>query len=414
MKRLIIVLLLLPLALMANEYTLEELIQYGMDHSFSIQKSNLSAESAASSLTSSKWNLIPEADLTASVTQDFNPVSPQSGLGSSVGFALSKTISLNDAAYFNYKYATLDNQTAQMRTQQSYSSYAFQVFQAYVQALSAARRKSALEENLAIQTRVWEQSKVLLQLGKTTPFEVKQNEIAVMNSRISIIQLENAIATARSNLFALVQMQDAGYPLKELSLEINRELPEYATDQVIDLQILKQELKRSDLNLKQNKLDNFPKISLAYNLSRRISGDDFDFDSYNTNHGVSLNLSYSLWNHFRNSQTNKRSSINRQLTQISIEDMTDQIRRDYDTILQELEYLIRLDELYSEKLEQSQQQIKIAEERYRLGLIQLLELDKTRTDYVSADIDYYANRYQILLKQEALNNLLSHKIMGKW
>jgi outer membrane protein TolC len=59
-------------------------------------------------------------------------------------------------------------------------------------------------------------------------------------------------------------------------------------------------------------------------------------------------------------------------------DKTDEIRREYQNATQELEYLTRLDELYREKLDQSSQQIKIAEERYRMGLIELLELDKTR------------------------------------
>jgi outer membrane protein TolC len=80
----------------------------------------------------------------------------------------------------------------------------------------------------------------------------------------------------------------------------------------------------------------------------------------------------------------------------------------------ELEYLLRLDELYSERLTQSREQIRIAEERYRLGMIQLLDLDKTRTDYISSDIEYYTNRYQIIQKQEAVNYLLANKILGKW
>jgi len=95
-------------------------------------------------------------------------------------------------------------------------------------------------------------------------------------------------------------------------------------------------------------------------------------------------------------------------------DKTDELGRQYQNATQELEYLTRLDELYREKLEQSSQQIKIAEERYRLGLIELLELDKTRTDYIDADIAYNANLYQILAKQQNLNFLLSRPILGKW
>jgi outer membrane protein TolC len=82
--------------------------------------------------------------------------------------------------------------------------------------------------------------------------------------------------------------------------------------------------------------------------------------------------------------------------------------------VQELQYLLRMNELYTERLAQSREQITQAEERYRLGLIELLELDKTRTDYIDANIAFNANRYQIISKQEAINNLLSQPILGKW
>ncbi len=413
MKRLAFLILMLPVCLAAGEYNLEKLIEHGLQNSFAVQKNELSAKSAVSNLNSAKWNLLPEAAVNAGVNKDLDPVAGGNDLSSSAGFSLSKTISLNDAAYFAYRYAALDNETAKMQLAANTKDYVYQVFSAYIEALSAQKRLSSLEENLAIQNRVWEQSKVMLQLGKTTPFEVKQNEIAVMNSRISIIQLQNTISTARSNLFALIQMQDEGLPLAEVEVNVDKSLPEYSTD-VTSLKLLQQDLKRNNLNRKQDFLEYLPQLSLGYNFSRKVGGADFDMDTYSTSHGVNLSLSYSLWNHFRNGESATRNKINMQMSQIAYDEKADQLKRSYDSQKQELEYLLRLDELYSEKLAQSSEQIKQAEERYRLGLIELLELDKTRTDYIDADIAYYANRYQIVQKQEAINKLLSKQILGKW
>ncbi len=413
MKRLAFLILMLPVCLTAGEYNLEQLINHGLESSFTVQKNELSAKSTASSLNSAKWNLLPEATVNAGIDKNLDPVAGANDLSSSAGFSLSKTISLNDAAYFNYRYAALDNDTAKMQLASNTKDYVFQVFNAYIEALSAQRKQSSLEENLAIQTRVWEQSKVMLQLGKTTPFEVKQNEIAVMNSRISIIQLQNTISSARSNLFALIQMQDEGFPLDEVEVNVEQSLPEFSTD-VTSLKLLQQDLKRNALNQKQDFLEYLPQLSLGYNFSRKVGGADFDMDTYSTSHGVNLSLSYSLWNHFRNGESATRTKINRQMAQIAYDEKADQLKRSYDTQKQELDYLIRLDELYNEKLTQSREQIKQAEERYRLGLIELLELDKTRTDYIDADIAYHANRYQIVQKQEAINKMLSKQILGKW
>ena len=414
MKVITVIIMLLPLLLAAQSYTLEELITYGLENSFSVQKSYLSSQSSQSMLNTSKWNLLPDASVNGGIKKDFDTAVETDDVTSSAGFSLSKTISLNDAAYFNYLYASLDTKTANMQLEQTRKTYAYNVFSAYLKVLSSQKQRSSLEENLQIQTRVWEQSKILLQLGKTTPFEVKQNEIAVLNSNISLMQLDNTIANARKELFALVQMQDESYPLTELELNIRKEIPEFRTDKNIDINILYQELNRLNLQLKQNKLDDFPRFNLAYNLDRSVSGADFDFDRYNTNHGISLTLSYPLFNIFENSESRTRTKISRQLSQVSMEEKKDQLQRDYDSALRELQYLKRMNELYSEQLAQSREQITQAEERYRLGLIELLELDKTRTNFIETDISYNNNLFSIIAKQEEINYLLSEPVLGKW
>nr|MDK2850751.1 outer membrane protein [Candidatus Cloacimonadota bacterium] len=414
MKHCLILILMLPIALVANVYTLEQLIDHGMENSFQIQKEELNKSSSYSSFRSAKWNLIPNANLTGGINHDLDPISSSTSTTSSAGFEISKTISLNDPAYFNYRFAKLDRETADIALRQSYSNYAFQVFQAYVSVLSDTKRKSSLEKNLAIQMRVWEQNQVLQRLGKVTPFDVKQSEIAVMNSRISLIQLENTIKNGRDHLFGLVQMEDMGFPLAELDIEIEKGIPEYNTDDMLQIKLLEQDLKRHDINLTRSFLDYFPSMSLGYNYTREVGGADFDFDQYRTIHGLNLNLSYSLWNVFTNKESSTRTKINKDIALLNLAETEDQSRREYDNLKQKLEYLLRLDELYTERLQQAQEQIQIAEERYRLGLIQLLELDRSRTDYIDADIEYNSNLYQIIQTQEEINLLLSKSILGKW
>ncbi|MDP2173522.1 MAG: TolC family protein [Candidatus Cloacimonadaceae bacterium] len=416
MKRFIIIILLMPLTLLAAQYTLDDLIQYGLNNSWTMQRTELNYQISESQLSSSKWNLLPDASVGLSFENNLyhRIVPPVSDLSGRLGFTISKTISINDPAWFNYKYASLDNSRAKLQAKRSAGTYAYQVFGAYLEVLSAGKQLASLTENLGIQTRVWEQGKVLLQLGKTTPFDVKQNEIAVMNSRILIIQLENTIATNRARLFGLVQMTDEGFELADLEPNPTFALPVLDTEEIGEVKILEADIKRSELGLTQDFRDYFPRVSLAYNFARNIGGENFNFDKYSTSHTVSLNLSYSLWNQFKQHQIHKRSRISNRLAEISLLDKKDEIKRQYNITAQELAYQNRLNELYGEKLEQSREQIRIAEERYRLGLIQLLELDKTRTDYIDANIAYHTNRYQIIAKQEALNYLLSNKILGKW
>ncbi len=415
MKKALLFLFLLPMILGAVNYSLDELIEHGLSNSWTMRSSELTYKSAVSQYQSSKWSLLPDVNLSAGVNKDFTDNSaPKSSLSSSTGISVSKTISLNDADYFQYRYAKLDKETAQLELEQGKRDYIFSVLSAYVDVLSSQKQLASLNKNLEIQTRVLDQSRTLLQLGKTTNFEVKQNEIAVMNSRISILKTQNTIETKRRELFSLVQLPDEGYDLTDLNVDTSLSAASMNIESSSELQILNQQLRRNKLVEKQGFLDNFPRVNLSYNLDRTISGEDFDFDTYHTNHGVSLTLSYPLWNYFTNKESTSRSKISSQLTLLNLENKTDNLNKQYTQMSEELNYLYQLDTMYSEKLAQSQEQIRIAEERYRLGLIELLELDKTRTEYIDADIAYNSNRYQILISQENLNKLTSQKILGKW
>lgn len=414
MKRLLTLLVALPLLLMAQEYSLDEMIQNGLDHSWSAQKSRLNYESSASNLSTATWNLLPDADLGLRLNEDLHNQGPGADLTSSFSFSVSKTISLNDPAWFSYRQAKINSQKADVSYQNSISAYAFEVFNAYIKVLKQEKQLLSLHENLAIQSRVWEQAKVLKQLGKNTDFDVKQSEIAMMNSQISIMQLENSIREDREALFALVQMDDEGFDLSDLQPDEEYQIPLLQPQDIREVQLLKAEIASAKLSKTQTNLDYFPRISLGYSLNRNISGDNFEFDRYNTTHNVYLGLSYSLWNHFKQSKVVQRSNINYRLAELALADKLDDLGRKYTSQSQQLQYLLRLDALLEEKLQQSNTQIRIAEERYRLGLIDLLELDKTRTDYIDADITYNANRYQIITLQQGINFLLSQKILGKW
>ena len=416
MKAIWTLLLLLPLALLAQQYTLDELVEHGLVNSYGMLRGELAYETSRSNLSSATWNLLPEAGVSFDITNNFyHPNTPAaSDLSSQAGFSISKTISLNDDAWFNYRYAKLDAEKAELTRQSNASAYAYGVFTAYLDVLSTQRQLSSLQKNLEIQTRVWEQAQVLNQLGKNTSFDLKESEIAVMNARISILQLENSVATKRAQLFSLARMDDAGYELAELAPDMNYVLPQTSPEQSNQVKLLKADLKRGELGLTQNFLNYFPRVSLAYNFSRSVGGENFDFDTYGTNHTLGLNFSYSLWNQFKQGQTNKRGDLAQRLAELEIRQQIDEINQQYATLSQELAYLTRLDKLYSEKLAHSESQIRIAEERFRLGLIELLELDKTRVEFINSEIAYNNNRYQILARQEAINNLLSQKIQGKW
>lgn len=417
MKKVILLVMLLPVVLFGQQYSFESLMEKGLSQSYTAKLNAMNLQSSASQLSSAKWNLLPEANLSLGTNYrlyDPHPELKSSDLSSSFSFQVSKAISLNDPAWFSYQNALLNQEKAQIRKDSNIRGYVYQCFSAYLDVLSSTRQLVSLEENQRLQNRILEQSRVLLRQGKATEFEVKQNEISQMNSQIGILKMQNNIDKSRKNLFNLLGIKDEGFALAELDYTAESEVPALALTDVDALRLMQKDIEEQNLSLYQYQLDLLPRISVSYNFNRGVSGFDYAFDSYSSSHGIALNFSYSLWNQFRQSETVKRAKISKILTELAKEDKESEVSRDYELYREELSYHIRLDELYEQKRDQAEEQIRNAEERYRLGMIQQLDLDKARSEFLDADIAYSTNRYQIIAKQEAINYLLSNKILGKW
>jgi len=56
----------------------------------------------------------------------------------------------------------------------------------------------------------------------------------------------------------------------------------------------------------------------------------------------------------------------------------------------------------------------MAQEHFRLGMISLLDLDRSKIDFQNTQLAQIQNNYQLMKKQEEINLLISAKILGKW
>ena len=99
-------------------------------------------QNSTSNLATAKWNLLPEASVDLTARNDFyHPQTPGTAdLSSSAGFSVSKTVSLNDPSWFNYKYAVLDEQKARLAFSSSASEADFSTPRGIVSIKNGAER----------------------------------------------------------------------------------------------------------------------------------------------------------------------------------------------------------------------------------------------------------------------------------
>jgi outer membrane protein len=417
MKRCLLLLLLLGGLLWAQDYTLEQLIQTGLSNSTTIKAKAIQTDNAKSSLKSAYYDILPNADVSLSQT-DNNGVIIKSG-----SLSIYKSLSLNEPTLFNLKQSMYDNKTAQLSFEQTKKQYVYDIFADYLDILAAVKTVDIHQANVSLQDRIFTDTKIQYQQGRKSAFDLNQADINRINSQIDLQNAQNNMNNLRQALFTLLVVNDQGYQFAEPELSLpmvdtlNTNIIPHLDADVSPLMVRMQELqlKKDKLSLSQQKINYLPTLTAAYSYTdRSVNNKPFDFQAYDDSYTISLTASYSLWNLFRHGEDYHRYKNSVKLAELDLQDAKVQLNANLDKLQRSLKYVNSSYRLQLRKKEQAAENLRIAEEKYRLGLINLLDLDQAQVNDLNAKLAANSDYYNLLKTKEQINLLLSNQIMGKW
>jgi len=392
------------------QYDLYDLIEEGLRNSIPYQTDELQKMNTYSNLLSSYFDFLPSA--TISTSRHYFDTDSKSA-----GFNLSKSISLNEPTYFNWRRARIDWENARLEFDESRKATVFEIFSRYIRVLEAQKRVMIQQNNLELQEKIYEQIELLYEQQQRALIDLKTSEIALINARISLENAEIDYQRTRELLFLYLNMDDEGYDLREPAIELTDEEFEYS--EPIELTIADNNLKRSSISLWQTRLDFLPSISLNYNYShsypgKAVTDDLFDFDRYRDSYTLSLTASYSLFNLLEHRQVYQRSKRNLLVQEMQYDYLTSSKEQEFTQLVRDWENQQRLYDLSQQRHELAGENLDMAQERFDLGIMSLLELDQATSDYLEAELDLSTRYYQLMIKQEEINLFLSRRILDRW
>ena len=412
--RFLLIFLIVPIILISENYTLEELLNYALQHNTTLQQSNINLEISQARRSSARVNYLPDLSAGIGRTEDFearrvndDPVSMNF-----MEIGVSKSIALNNESYFMNKNAQHDLNLAVIANEIQLQDIIFRIVEGYINVLENQKRIGLLEENIRIQESIVFESNQLFRQNRITPFEVQQSEINLLNARINALNARNNLTLSRNRLFDLINITDEGKELAEVRLYENEPAESFSREidfeQILQVQQQNETAERQRTSITQTKLDFYPQISLRYNLNRNLSSSDWDFDNGRTSHTLGLNISYSLNRLLRNRYSMQTAYLLDEHNRLGTSRLLQDINIRYNQYLEELNYLQQLNVLQENRVQQTTDNLEIAQQRYRLGLLTQLDLDRARYDYLNSRIDLEVNQYQLILKKLSIDHLLSN------
>jgi outer membrane protein TolC len=393
------------------EYTLEQLIETGLESSYRIQTERNSFLDAKSSLRSGYYGLLPNFSVNYDRAKDFDVLNSDWKENASISF--SKTISLNEPSFYNIYTATHRLQNAQLSLKDQQKQIAYTIFSYYLNVLQASEMLEIQKQNLELQKKIYQQMRIRYETGDLTLLDLKQSEISLIDYEIAVNESENSLISQRRNLFSYLNMDDLGYNFVMPELEI-----EESTIEFIDNNQLKQQanlIRNSRITVLQTKMNLLPTISIGYNLAHSDFNDITDIPNYqriaNT---IYISASWNIFNlldRYEAYSIQKRSNTLQQKYYASLKN---ELHSNLKNLQDEFASLHRSYDLYIEKLALSEENLNMAEEQFKLGLISLLELDSKKMEFQNTQLAKIQKYYQLLKKQEEMNLLVSLPILGKW
>ena len=411
MKRVIILMLLIvPILISAEEYTLDELINIGLENSYEIKQENTANLNAQSDLRSSWIGLLPSTSISAGGSKNYDINSEWS---KSASFQLSKGISLNEPSYYDVRTSILNKRNADISLDNKRKLIAYTVFSKYLSVLEAEKNLEIQKENLQLQKKISDQVQIQYETGDKSALELQQSKISLIDYEIAVNEATNDLKVFRNNLFRYLNIDDKGFDLSYPNIDITIESPEFRTN--LSLQQKENTLKNSKIMLFQQKMNFLPSISISYLLSHHDPNDIYDFGNYDrTSNTLSLNASYNIFNLLQNREQYLQSKRNHELLEMDLEITKEKDVIDLQILLSDLETIKQSQKLFADKLELAKKNLEMAREHFKFGMISLLDLDRSKIECQNSTISNMSKEFELLKKQEEINLFLSNKILGKW
>ena len=396
-------------------YSLEQLLDTALQQNTTLKQSILNVEKARLGLSSVRINYFPEISGSISRSENFDNIRFEGRQHiNSMGFTISKNIALKNQSYFATKNAEHSLTLAEIAHEMQINNTIFEIIQNYINVLENQKRAALYEEDIKIQESIVAESNILFLQRKITQFQLQQSEINLLNSRISSLNAQNNLNDSRKRLFDLINITDETYPLDEVSIydDVDSETitRDINFDQILRIRQQNESMNSLRTSITQTKMDFYPQMNLAYTYGRTLSSEDFSFDRGRNTHTISLNLSYSLNNLFRNRYTYKQARYTEEQQNLDTAQLIKDISQRFTQLIEELKYLEQLQTLQENRLLQTTANLEMAQQRYRLGLLTQLDLDKASYEYTQARIATENNHYAIIIKKLNIDNLLSNRL----
>ena len=416
-------------------WTLQECIEYAMQHNITLQRAKLQQLSAREDVSQSKAALLPslnastshnlgyrpwqDAGITTVTNGTVNTKVDKTSYNGSYGLNASWTVWNGNRNRNQVKLNKLSAEQAELDAQETANSIQEKIAQLYVQILYLTEAVKVDEESLKTSQKNEERGQEMVNVGKMSKADLAQLSAQRSNDEYNIVSAQAQVKNYKLQLKQLLEITgeeefDIAIPpliqtTDELALE---EVPSLAKvyEQALafrpEIQSAEMAVKSSDVSIDIAKAGRMPTVSLSASASASTNslanngwGDQMK-SNFNTGAGVSVSVP--IFDQ-RQTRTNvNKARIQRDNSLLALQDQQKQLYQTIegfwlDATTNQQKFLAAKTTVESEK-----QSYDLLQEQFQLGLKNIIELMTGKDKLLVAEQNCLQSKYMTILNLQML------------
>lgn len=444
--------ILLPIPLVAQTMTLEQCIQLGLDHNNQVLNANLTVDRSRADVSSARARRLPTVNTTLlnyghsrtgpSVRVQDNPtgdVDPVTGDRifeeqttripgadrDSYGFSAGVSHTLYDGGEGrrNHGAARSNLVAAELRLQASRDDIIYLVKNRYYNLLKAQELVEVQTSAVSLSQRRLQEAESRLEVGASTRVDVLRLQVAADNASADLINATQQVLLATASLnhamgrdlseeLKTVPLMEEGTPPPSVHEQTGMrqrltELVTLARQRNPEIEALRHNQTAAELNLKAAQAAWMPSVSGNLSYSRNNEVFDRVYGGFDENYRINagVNLSYNIFDGGLRGASIRRAQANLASARLALEQEERDIALEVETTYLEMVRLRRILDIARRTSELAAEDLRLAEERYRVGKGRLLEVLDAQVGLTQSASSRVSTRYDLAVAEADMERL---------
>ncbi|MBP5643381.1 MAG: TolC family protein [Bacteroidales bacterium] len=430
MKKLLIIISIVALSFSVRAqkvWTLEECVDYAMEHNLTIVQSVISQNSAEYQYKASKNAWLPTISADASQSFGFGQSPSYNGVyvsdnSASLSFGISANMPLFNGLnlYHQTKASRLEMNASKKDLEAAKYDLKLLIMSYYMQVVFNKELKAIAEKQLALTEEQHSKTQQLYELGKVAESNVYESAAQVATAKSTLVQAENSLILSILDIVQALELESIedfdvvspdSFEIEDLTLPSQEATYDFAVEHQPKMEAANLRLEKSYSEVKASKSSWYPSLSLFAGYSNgyyKYFSNDYNtpFDEQLQNNGrtsFGVSLRVPIFNAMQTKYRVEQTKLSIQNQELAISNTKKELKKEiqqayYNALAAEQKYKAA-DETY----QSADIAYQYSSESFDAGRTTLLELNESKNRLFKSESEMLQAKYEYLYRVEVLN-----------